>query len=134
MRLFDCNYLEDIEFVEFIMNSELGLGLDKSIFNSKNSVLDFFNKFCGVLNEFGIVVDGDVIIFSDWTFYHYSFFLVNAEFEIVGGLFFWVEQFTNFFCTTWTLAQSVKLCVNYSKNYLIIIYRFKSKPLYTINP
>ena len=104
MRLFDCNYLEDIEFVEFIMNSELGLGLDKSIFNSKNSVLDFFNKFCGVLNEFGIVVDGDVIIFSDWTFYHYSFFLVNAEFEIVGDLFFWVEQFTNFSCTTWTLA------------------------------
>lgn len=69
MRLFDCNCLEDIEFVEFIMNSELGLGLDKSIFNSKKSVLGFFNKFSRLLNEFGIVVDGDVIIFADWTFH-----------------------------------------------------------------
>ena len=96
MRMFNLNNKEDIDFVEYVMNFELKLGLDKSIFNSKNSLLNFFNGFSQVFEKFGIVVDGDVVIFEDWTFYYYSFFLLNAEFEIVGDLFFWVEQFSMF--------------------------------------
>lgn len=65
MRMFNLNNKEDIEFVEYVMNFELNLGLDKTIFNSKKSLLKFFNGFSQVFENFGIVVDGDVVIFAD---------------------------------------------------------------------
>ncbi len=65
MRMLNVKDKDDREFLEFIMNSELNLNLDKSIFKSKKSVLEFFNDFANVFKEFGIVVDENVVIFAD---------------------------------------------------------------------
>ena len=67
MRMLNMNFDEDIEFLEFVMNSEMKLNLDKSIFKSKKTVCDFCNACSNILADIGINVDGDIVVVMDWT-------------------------------------------------------------------
>jgi len=49
MRMLNMNVVEDIEFLEFVMNSEMKLNLDKSIFKSKKTVCEFCNDCSKIL-------------------------------------------------------------------------------------
>lgn len=65
MRMFNMNVDEDIEFLEYVIISEMGLNLDKSIFSSKDNVFVFYNACSDTLNKMGIVADGDVVVVMD---------------------------------------------------------------------
>lgn len=67
MRMLNMNVVEDIEFLEFVMNSEMKLNLDKSIFKSKKTVCDFCNDCSNILADIGINVDGEIVVVMDWT-------------------------------------------------------------------
>lgn len=59
------NSADDVEFMEFVMNSEKGLNLDKSIFKSSQNVKDFCNACKDMLLDIGVQVDGDVVVVFD---------------------------------------------------------------------
>ena len=91
MRMFNMNVDEDIEFLEYVIISEMGLNLDKSIFSSKDNVFVFYNACSDTLNKMGIVADGDVVVVMDWTLLQLYYFFLNADLRMYGDSFFWVE-------------------------------------------
>lgn len=65
MRMLNMNVVEDIEFLEFVLNSEMKLDLDKSIFKSKKTVCEFCSACSKILADIGINVDGDIVVVMD---------------------------------------------------------------------
>lgn len=65
MRMLNMMEKEDREFLEFIMNSEMKLNLDTSLFKSKKSVCEFCNACSGILADIGINVDGEIVVVMD---------------------------------------------------------------------
>ena len=88
MRMLNMNVVEDIEFLEFVMNSEMKLNLDKSIFQSKKTVCDFCNACSNILMDIGINVDGDIVVVMDWTLLQFCFYFFERWFWNVGDSFF----------------------------------------------